>query len=235
MTIANAVAQGPKGYLFADTAWIDSDTGTLIAKHTKIFRGRHFPWAVAVTADGDPLAWAHAMQDRPEPRYADELRKWLVDVVNEYEATTASRAKALKLLAVAWDGRAKRSTVMMASTASACPDFLRPYEIAEGESLFGMVLDMEAMFGREVDFTDPRSFDPETDGLKPFLHARRAPLMRQAGSLFAAGACGGFGGEVEMAEISRRGVRLWRLHDFGDVVGAPIPIEGAPALACLPA
>jgi hypothetical protein len=85
-------------------------------------------------------------------------------------------------------------------------------------------LDAEALLGRPVDMTDPRSFDPDTDGLA--LMEGQRQLFRW-GPNSTSPKCCRIGGGLEQAIVTKRSVQLYALHDWGDRVGEQIGPEEA--------
>lgn len=215
MTMINAVVQRKTGYLFADTAMLDSATGNAIAFGTKIFSGTLFPWAVGVTFTGNPGAWTPSVEMLKGARNVAALRTALTAGVAQFRERSEA-ADTLRLTAVAWDARQKTPRIFaigdMAEDAGVPCD-----AVEEFEWLFGSPLDHRHLWSRGTP-SNPKAFDPETTGVAVMQERRASPDAITPGG---AAHCI-VGGEVEMAEITRDGVTLYGIHTWPDRVGAPL-------------
>jgi hypothetical protein len=76
-----------------------------------------------------------------------------------------------------------------------------------------------AVFGREVAFHDPASFDPATDGLALLEHQRRQPWAKETGDQYLVG------GFAELTTVSIDGVHRRTLRRWPDKIGRRIEVQ----------
>lgn len=236
MTIANALVQGGKVYLYADTAYIDTRTGNVIAFLPKIYAGSHFPWAVAVTtASGDPLDMAHAIETLDTARNVAGLLKALPRALRVYEERCfekGNKDQGLRLLVGCWDTRRRAARLFVLTNM---PDGVHDAlggevgQVMEIFFFFGSHLTPEQLLGRVADPRNPAEFDADEDGLRVMEAARRQPIKAAVQSAGFAGY--GIGGEAEQVIVSRRGVKSFSLQQWGDRVGERIDPFGGPGQA----
>jgi hypothetical protein len=231
MTAINMMVQ-PKaraGFLISDGAHTLPD-GTVCELAPKIIHGAgRFPWAMGITGNVHPATLLHALGEA-NPINLKQLVKRLSEAIREAMRRTAVK-HAMPLddvlcgvRGVAWDFARKRPIgfVLVSDPAALLPGAIA---FAWHETAWNITATPGAaspgdILGREVDITDPASFDPERDGLALIVAQRERGVIDTMVGL-EPGHCR-IGGEVDLTEVTKHGVRVWRIHDFGDVVGERI-------------
>ncbi len=224
MSVINSMAQGKRAYLFADRAITDQQ-GLLIGTMCKFIKGTNFPWAMSYSGHGDlcgidPNGLIHALNRYPldTPRkLADALVSALRDM------TAANPARSIGAHLAAWSSKLGRPVLMFADNDGRhFPGMLPAFQIGEGTHLVQGTRTVIEYLGREVDFEDPRSFDPLVDGLKLMQAQRDLERFERAYETPAHR----IGGGCEVAIVGRRGVQLKTLWEWPDKLGEMIDPVG---------
>jgi hypothetical protein len=227
MTAVGAVVQGKTAYLYSDTAWIDEKRGHVIAFDNKIFAGAgRFPWAAVCTmGSGLPADLQNAQMLLQQARNATSLIKLMPLVLNDFQRRSYASGveqPGLRLVTAYWDARLKIARVSLVSNMLDGTEAFTPRgTVAHMDHHWSTDGDPADMLGRSVDFKSPASFDPDVDGLAMLQAMRCRPLVAALDGSGAEGGCG-IGGEAQQAVVTKAGVQLYSLHDWGDTIGQPI-------------
>jgi hypothetical protein len=218
MTLVCGIKQRNATYLYADTAYVEPGTGIVQGFSTKIFAGRQFPWALAITATLS-IEGAKALSVL-DPRNVVGLCRDLPNAVQAFGdvSTKAGLPDAsIRILAGCWDAR-------KAAPRLFCIHNMDPSTQAVGEP--GELVEMDFMFGTDDDElaevwrngspNHPACFDPEHDAVAVYDRLRARPYK------FAGRHGYWIGGELERATITRRGVLLEALRSWSDTAGEPL-------------
>lgn len=240
MTALNMFVQ-PKtraGYIIADTAVTDLE-GRYIENVGKVaINTGRFPFAIGISGNVHPVTVATAIGNANVTSFK-QLVKHLPAIMSAAIRDSASvkgveaAALAILLKGVAWDFKRKRPIGFVCATDERLLEGAEPFTFYETDwnitRCDGSATAAE-MMGREVDLCDPASFDPTEDGRKLIIHQ-----YQQGASVLLPGLEAStpfrIGGGADMVEVTKKGVNVWGIHDFGDTIGYPI----APASAEAPA
>ena len=228
--------RGRAGYLITDTA-ITDPMGALLHSCGKIVYGLgRFPWAAGISGDVHPKIVC-AEIGAFNPLSYKQLMKGLPGALRSAVERQASGRKvdptsiSLHLTGVAWDHSRKRPVGFTILSKSGLNDAgLEPYVYYELPWSFSCGESAEARSYVEAHCpTEPDRFDPEKDGLA-LVEIQRAARINAVSGLDLIPAYR-IGCEVIMATVSKKGVALKCLHDFGDKVGEKIDpaFNSAPA------
>ncbi|MFD1950680.1 hypothetical protein ACFSGX_07860 [Sphingomonas arantia] len=237
MTALNMMIQrrARAGYIISDGATTAPD-GTLLGNSPKIIMSAgRFPWAAGVTGSVPPAS-IHAELGKANPVSLKQLLCRLPGAMRSAIQRTArdtSKDPAdldLALVGVAWDFDAKAPSgfIIQSRAGIITPDaepfvwYETDWNLAGGE----IGSDAAAQLGRACDLTDPKSFDPERDGLALIERQRRAAITPTTPG-FDTSCRHRIGGDIDMTVVTRTGVQVWCIHKFPDVVGEPIRLDEA--------
>lgn len=233
MTAINMMVQ-PKaraGFIVSDGAHTLPD-GTVCELSPKVVSGTgRFPWAMGITGNVHPVTLTYALAAL-NPLNLKQLTKRLPEAMrNAMRQTAEKHTMPLSdvlcgVRGVAWDYARKRPIGFVVVSD---PEALLPgatafawYETAWNVTATPGAASPADILGRDVDLTDPASFEPEADGLA-LITAQRERGAIDAMPGLEAGHCR-IGGEVDLTEVTKHGVRVWQIHDFGDRVGGRIEL-----------
>jgi hypothetical protein len=104
--MVSAVVQGDRGYLYADTAITDPQTGILLGTATKILTTKRLPCAVGVTYVGPPQATT--VLKRLEVSDVQTLYARIPQAIRSFKGEALRlgyKNAVMRLLVVAWDER----------------------------------------------------------------------------------------------------------------------------------
>lgn len=122
----------------------------------------------------------------------------------------------LQLFVAIWSDCSDRGEAWILSTNRAYfGEGYMPGTLAEIEKLIGMDIDLGALQGRRIDYSDARSFDAECDGLALLEAQRRKPW--DDGVFFV-------GGHAELSTVTRTGVAQKILRKWPDQIGERITV-----------
>jgi hypothetical protein len=229
MSVINSMAQGKRAYLFADRAMTDHN-GVLAGTMCKFIRGTHFPWAMAYSGHGpfssfDPHQLAASIGRRP-----CDTPERLFDAVLAaiQEATAATPGLSLGVQLAFWWARKGRAALMLAASDDLhFPGLVAPYEAREAFYVVQGTRQPTEYIGREVDFTNPKSFAPLSDGVELMAAQRRMERFERVYETPAYRV----GGGCEVAIVGRRGVQIKTLWQWPDELGElidPVATPGHP-------
>ena len=231
MTAINLAVQPKRraAYIISDCAYTAPDDARVVRIGGKIISFERFPCAIGITGSIDIIATARALfalDARNLRTLVAGLPKALRTAVRETQAAHPEFGEVFGSLKVAaWCSRRARPTgYLIHSTAEAAMAMLGPgwgaYEVAEAKSSAATHQQPSELLGRPCDLDDPDTFDPERDAFA-LIAAQRA-----GGALNITPGCDSYpyriGGEVELTEVTRRGVKVWSMGKFPDRVGERI-------------
>lgn len=219
MTAINCAPQGKIGYLYADTAHTDAETGRVLHFASKLLLGTNFPWAMAISGYSRAQAAAIEAINAEVPRNVTGFVRALPGILKRIEATADAQGS-LSLTLLVWDGRLQRTRAFVIDNDGSANGGLgiEPGTVAEVDwSACGG--DPAAYLERPVEMTRRSSFDPDDYGLALMLAQRRGMTW---GPSPDCAVCPRIGGEVEQAVVTRRGVQVYSLHRWPDRVGEKI-------------
>lgn len=95
------------------------------------------------------------------------------------------------------------------------------YQTAECTDAHGTDVHVSKLLGRPSELFDAVTFDPHVDGFR-LVEAQRASPQTNLTPGVDSSVCYRIGGEVELTEVTRRGVKVWCIGTFPDKVGQRI-------------
>jgi len=213
VTIINATRQGDRAHIITDAAWTDNATGCLTHIASKYIVGNAFPFIIAPTGNPNPFS-LNAAIEAERPRNGRQLLEVLPKILRQMDAESKIPLDAGFVIAT-WDKRAGRPMLhLIANTETHWPGVMPPFELYWIEHVIGGEVPVDEALGREVDMADRRSFDPMIDGAELVEVQRRHHDCAHTGVT----ACR-LGGAVEVATLTRRGVRIDRVREWPDRIG----------------
>lgn len=227
MTAINLAVQAKAraAYIISDCA-VTAPDGTLIRSSSKVLHGLRFPWAFGMTGSVTPEAMFEEVA-KAQPLNAKQLVKRLPDCMRRAVAgTIKARACApaevlLQVTGAMWDPKAKRieGFFLTSHDGTLKGQEVEPYVWYETSWLAasGHPDGLRGYLGRDVDLTDPESFNPEIDGLA-LIEAQRRHGVESVQPGVEPGHCR-IGAEAHLHVISRRGVTIYQLTEWPDLVG----------------
>jgi len=230
VTMISAVAQGERGYLYADTGLFDSTSGKLIGTETKFRRCFRFPAAVGVTMSGRPQA-STALKVLNEARNADELLYKLPIAIAQFKLQSRRLGPPtpyMQLVALAWGAKQHRPRIFVCGDGLQNFGIMRDDEPCEAPGYwFGSATDEIAKHWAGGSPTDPACFHPVHGAQAVYDTARAVPFP-----MMGDGPVHHFiGGQLQAIELSASGLEAFQLHDWGDRIGdaitLPEPLEAA--------
>ena len=235
MTSINMMVQrkARTGYIIADQAHTCPAEGTLLRVAPKIIFGTspRFPWALGVCGNVAPEVLLEEV-GKDSPRSAKQLERRLPNAIRRAVSVAASARGVppsqviIQVVGVLWNFHESRPEGFVISSArnTLLNQKTDPYVWYETNWMLGHHLAPENALGRPVDLTDPEDFNPEIDGITILRSQRRVPSV-EIDPTIAPGHCR-IGGEVDLVEVTRHGVQVWKLHDFCDPIGQRITVGG---------
>lgn len=230
MTAINLAVQPGRraAFLISDGATTDAE-GRLVRVGGKTITFERFPAAIGVTGNVDYLAVGeecHAIGARNLATLVKALPTILKRACAKTLARCPGASEVLGILKVAgWSARQGRPVgYMIASDDIAAafnigPDW-RAWQVAEVKSSHGTEDHVSTLLGRPCELEDAATFNPHEDAFALIEAQRQKPIAS-----ITPGAVPDryrIGGEVELVEVSRRGVKVWGCGTFPDVVGEMI-------------
>lgn len=234
MTAINMVVQrkARAGFIISDGAHTHPD-GHLIENSPKIIHGvGRFPWAMGVTGNVHPRTLAQALGEM-NPLTYKALRKrmpWALHRAIQLTAdttTTPIEDITVSVTGVVWDFAQKRPEgFTMTSRRDTHMKGIEPFEWMCGDWIIAgaEIGSPEQQLGRPVDLTDPDSFNPESDGLALITAQRRAGIT-PTNPACDTSVRHRIGADIDLTEVTKTGVRVWKIHEFPDVLGERIRPE----------
>lgn len=227
MTTINLAVQAKRrgAYLITDCAWTLPD-GRLQKVAGKVISFERFPCAIGVTGNVELLAVGEqclaigARNLATLVKHLPGILRRAIEVTKTRYPGSAEIVATLKV--AAWSARKGRPVGYMVSSDETTARHnigadWGAYEVAEVTSSHGTLQHVSNLLGRPCQLEDPDTFDPHSDAFA-LVAAQRA----EGQTLLMAGVAPSFiriGGEVELTEVSRRGVKLWSCGTFPDKVG----------------
>jgi hypothetical protein len=117
--------------------------------------------------------------------------------------------------------------IILANEDFLFPGYAKAFEPVEMSHVITGTKSIVAYLGKEVDFTDPQSFDPLIDGVRLMSAQRHIERFERAYDAPAHR----IGGGCEVAIVGRRGVQVRTLWEWPDVLGEmidPVSTQGNP-------
>lgn len=231
MTALNMFVQ-PKaraGYIIADTAVTDFE-GRLVETSGKVaINTGRFPFAIGISGNVHPVTVATAIGNAgltSLKQLIKHLPAIISRAIQEGAAIKGVDAADLAILlkGVAWDFKAKRPIGFVIASDGNLLEGAEPFTFYETDwnitRCDGSASPAE-MLGRVVDICDPASFDPTEDGRALIIHQ-----YQQGAAVLLPGLEGStpfrIGGMADLVEVTKKGVKVWGIHDFGDTIGQHI-------------
>jgi len=237
MTAINLAVQPARraAYLISDCAFTTPD-GRLDRIAGKIISFERFPCAIGMTGNLDLAALGRALLAL-DARNLRTLLLGLPQALSRALGDTLAMHTGMSegwgmLKVAAWDARRKRPAgYLIATDAQAAEAVLGPewgaYQVAECSSAHGTHEHISDLLGRPCQLEDAATFDPHVHGYALIA------AQRQRGSLNITPGISDYpfriGGEAELTEVTRRGVRVWGVGTFPDKIGERINPQLAPA------
>jgi hypothetical protein len=223
MTLVCAWTQNSIAYLAADYAHIDASTGLIGALAPKMVRLDATRAAIGLTGVGGFDALLAAV-DRVGPRTFKQLDHAFVDILGEYLTIMRPHCEAkgfepwARLTMAAWDSLHRQPTVqVVGSCAELSPPGLEAFDVGEGPYALGASFHPASLFGENFDPMNRRQFaKPQLRRL--FQRQRETPHS----AIAAYPAHHSIGGAVDMLRISQSGVKIERVMEWPDKIGAAI-------------
>jgi hypothetical protein len=222
MTAALVFTQGKRGYLLADMAYTEVETGLVRYIDSKfvVANGR-VPWAAIPSGTLNPHALARKMQGRDVPNASAFLRG-LPDVLRELEQDVRDEGApplVAGLYGLVWSARLSRPCAFMVwndTSRSGVGNDLEPYQVVPVDYANSGAANIPQLLGRPVKVNAARDFDPRTDGVKVMDRLRETSTDGQ--HLVA-------GGGVQLLTFGRVGSLIETLKLYPDKVGERIGVE----------
>lgn len=218
------------GFIISDGAVTHPDGWLMESKPKIIYGNGRFPWAMGVSGNVMPETLLTTIGEA-NPLTFKQLIKRLPGAITRAIAMTVQRTGlvadsiAVGVVGVAWNFTRNRPEGFVMQSATGLLH-------AEMEAMVWYETDfimanIEAggttaeQLGQDIDWMDPGSFDPEVDGLALITK------QRMAGGATTTPGCDPsaryrIGGQVDLTEVTKAGVRIWHIHDFNDPIGLPI-------------
>lgn len=229
MTAINLAVQSAKraAYLITDCAFTAPD-GTIDKIAGKIISFDRFPCAIGVTGNINLAVLAHALE-ATDARNLRSLLKGLPGALKRaVDAVKAAHGieGCGTLRVAAWCSRQKRPVGYLIMSDQLAAEAMiglgwGAYQVAECKNAQAIHVDASELLGRPVDLSDATTFDPHVDGFR-LVEAQRATSQINITPGIDSSACYRIGGEVELTEVTRRGVKVWCIGTFPDKVGERI-------------
>jgi hypothetical protein len=239
VTVINMMTQ-PKarvGYIISDSA-VTSPDGLLQRTCAKVIYGvSRFPWAMGVTGNVPSEILLRAIGEA-SPTSLKQLWKQLGPAMRRATAETASARDIpttelfCQVKGIVWDFASKRPQGFVMQNVSGemvGAGCVEPYVWYDTAWAMGTHEGAAQLLGREINLTDPASFDPEQDGVDLVTAQRRGVTINITPGI-AAGHCR-IGGEIHLTEVRKTGVQVFAIGEFPDPIGKHIDANRQ-AVAC---
>jgi hypothetical protein len=234
MTTINLAVQPKRraAYLISDCAWTCPD-GRVQKIAGKIISFERFPCAIGATGNVDLMAVAegclalNARNPRTLTKGLPAILRQAIEVTKRRFPDTAEVIGTLKV--AAWNARKAAPEGYIVSSDDLVAENCigagwKAFEVAEVRSSVGTDVHPAELLGRECELHDPLTFDPHQDAFALVAEQRRRGQYN-----ITPGIDGSvrfrIGGEVELTEVTRRGVKVWSCGTFPDQPGEFIQPE----------
>ena len=191
MTLQNGLVHGKATYLWADTAYWNSETGEMVGHETKVFFGSDWPYAGSFSCTGgNPHYMSLSVLDA-KPSNISELIEATRSALHEYCANGGHG----RLLVASFDGNSRLHLV-----ASDDVGFAKPYEPVE--------MDLYTSSGnasQAFKMADKAGWNPKRMG-KVINAQIKEPIELQR-PIHCAGEKSWIGGNIEQYKVARAGVK----------------------------
>ncbi|PZO86943.1 MAG: hypothetical protein DI623_15645 [Sphingomonas sanxanigenens] len=239
MTAVNMMVQpaARAGYVIADGAHTSPD-GRLVEISPKLLYGaKRLPWAMGLTGNLHPR---HMLEEIGKEQLASfkQFRKCLPNVMRRALQRVADTvngdhcAPSIGIKGVIWDFARKRPIgfVIHSDPAEFAPgtEAFTWYETAWSITAADGADTVADHLGRAADLTDPGSFDPFADGLA-LVAAQRERGVTPTSPALDRSIRHRIGGDIDCAEVTKRGVLVWQIGSFKDRLGEIIDPSHAAA------
>ncbi|MEH6789661.1 hypothetical protein [Parasphingorhabdus sp.] len=232
MTVINAFKQGKVGYMFTDTAHVDTNTGQVLAFGSKAFLAANFPAIVGATLIGGHLPFLINDFVADPPKNVRALQRKLPTACKHFIEKAklhGSDDPFVRLIAMAWCSRTKSIRIFYCSN-TADEGFADAFEVVELDFFFGTGVntpEVQAAMDK-LNRREPVGGDDEM--IKLMDAQRRAPFAAMDPALDGVN---GIGGSIEKLEVTKRQVTAdVDIHKWPDAVGLPIaPMEAPESLS----
>lgn len=228
MTVINMMVQprARTGFIISDGAHTDPD-GVVTELSPKVIVGtKRLPFAIAVTGNVAPLLIAMILGEESPLTLKQLVKRLPIAMRKAVAAASDARsipedAIGLALVGVVWDFAKNRAQgFSIASRDGLIRHGMEPYLWYDTDSSVTIVSgdDVASFIGR-FNLADPASFNPETDGLE-LVRVQRELLLET--TVPGCALAYRIGGEIDLTEVTKNGVKTWKIHDFHDKVGERI-------------
>lgn len=230
MTAMSLIVQAKRraAYLISDCAWTDT-AGRLTHVEGKIIQMARFPAAIGVQGNVslpalgaeihriDPRNIARLVQILP-----DCLRRAIAATYEIHPGTPAGTVTAMIRVA-AWSARLAKPVgyVLTSDPALAAAMGGAEWTVHGATSSLSAADCPTGLFPTLTACEDPTQFDPMEQAFDLVAHERRTPQLVMSPGADVSAAYR-IGGAAQVTEVTRRGVKVWGVGSFPDVVGLPI-------------
>lgn len=230
MTAMSLIVQAKRraAYLISDCAWTDR-AGRLTHISGKIIQMARFPAAIGVQGNVSlPALGAeiHRVDSRNIARLVqilpDCLRRAIAATYEIHPETPAGTVTAM-LKVAAWSARLAKPVgyVLTSDPALATAMGGTDWTVHGSTSSLSAAECPTVLFPTLTACEDPAQFDPLEQAFDLVAHERRTPqLVMSPGA--DVGANYRIGGSAQVTEVTKRGVKVWGVGSFPDMVGLPI-------------
>lgn len=239
MTAINLAVQPTRraAYLISDCAWTHPD-GRIERIAGKIISFARFPCAIGTNGRIN-MAILGAELEKVEARNLRTLVSALPSCLRRALDGSAKVAGVPRdelmatLKVAAWSARLGRPTgYMISSDAFQAQMYgLRaPFEVWGVDHSLDGAADLDELLGKPpaAQLSDAGVFDPHEEAFALVAEQRRRGQFSITPNTGTPGISYRIGGEVELTEVTRRGVKVWCCGKFPDKVGELIQPDGAP-------
>lgn len=224
MSALNAFKTAKTGYIYTDTAHLNSDSGKVVAFGSKAFTAANWPAVVGATFSGGVMPFLIDFFVASPPKNLPALRRMLPAACRRFVELSKLEGNPdpyVRLVAVAWCKRTQSMRMFYCSTHDSGP-LGKAYNPVEIDFFVSTGVGIPTVEAAMETLKRGGTLDPDRQMIELMEAQRKAPFQAEAESLRGLPDLYGIGGSIERLTVTPREVLADTLHTWPDKVGERI-------------